>query len=309
MSRLRFGVGLIAALMLAAAPHGQETQSVLPLEIIMSRAATYIETYASRFSGIVVEESYVQDVRQSNRFGFRQTIRGGPVHRTLKSDLLLVRLEGDVWMQFRDVFEVDGRAVRDRNDRLEKLFLQQSKSTAAQADKIVKESARYNIGDIERTVNLPVLGLTVLDRRMQPNFQFHLGTAPGELLPPLPASPVFVMPQDAVMVSFEEIGVRTMIATPQGKNLRARGRIWFALPRSEVLMTELRVEDFTLGAAIHVAYQLRDGIDVPVPVEMHELYENKLNGNKVDGAATYANFRKFNVKIDEDIVPPAAPPR
>jgi hypothetical protein len=70
-----------------------------------------------------------------------------------------------------------------------------------------------------------------------------------------------------------------------------------------------RVEDFTLGAAIHVAYQLRDGIAVPVPVEMHELYENKLNGNKVEGTATYANFREFNVKINEEILPPAPPPR
>ena len=83
-----------------------------------------MELYASHLSGLVMEESYVQDVEQINRFGYRTNTRGGVSHRMLKSDLLLVRPQGsDAWMQFRDVFEVDGKAVRDRNDRLEKLFL------------------------------------------------------------------------------------------------------------------------------------------------------------------------------------------
>ena len=38
--------------------------------------------------------------------------------------------------------------MRDRNDRLQKIFLAPSKTTAQQADRIVRESARYNIGDI-----------------------------------------------------------------------------------------------------------------------------------------------------------------
>ena len=137
-----------------------------------------------------MEESYVQDVEQINRFGYRMNTRGGVSHRQLKSDLLLVRPEGsDAWMQFRDVFEVDGKTLRDRNDRLAKLFLQPSKSTTSQAEKIVRESARYNIGDIERTINLPFLAMTVLDRRMQPSFQFRI-TEPNEDLK-LPKSAAF----------------------------------------------------------------------------------------------------------------------
>ncbi len=45
--------------------------------------------------------------------------------RDLKSDVLIVRgPAGERWMQFRDVFEVDGKPIRDRAERLAKLFLE-----------------------------------------------------------------------------------------------------------------------------------------------------------------------------------------
>ena len=52
-----------------------------------------------------------------------------------------------------------------------------------------------------------------------------------------------------------------------------------------------------------MAYGTVDGLDLPVPIEMFERYENKLNGTRVEGSATYANFRKFTVAVDEDIAP------
>jgi len=297
--------GCIAAGLLPAASSAQETPpaSPVPLSVVLSKAATYLEAYAGRLSGLVMEESYVQDVEQLNRFGYRMNTRGGAAHRKLKSDLLLVRPEGaDAWMQFRDVFEVDGKALRDRNDRLEKLFLQPSKSTAAQAEKIVRESARYNIGEIERTINLPLLAMTVLDRRAQSNFQFRFADSsePSKL----PKSSAFSERPGAVVVEFNEVTVRTMITTPQGKNLRSHGRFWFALPDAEVMMTELGVDDYTLSATIHVAYDRKPGLAAAVPVEMHELYLNRLNNStKVEGTATYSNYRQFDVKVDEQIAP------
>jgi hypothetical protein len=282
---------------------GQEALAAPPLSVVLSRAANYVEAFAGRLSGLVMEEAYVQDVEQLNRFGYRMNTRGGVSHRRLRSDLLLVRPEGsDAWMQFRDVFEVDGKPVRDRNDRLERLFLQPSKSTASQAEKIVRESARYNIGDIERTINLPLLALTVLDRRMQSNFQFRMGDVDEDVK--LPRSAAFTERPGAVEVAFTEATIRTMITTPQGKNLRSHGRFWFAMPEAEVLMTELGVDDYTLSATIHVAYERKPGLAAPVPVEMHELYLNRLNNQtKVEGTATYSNFREFNVKVDEQIAP------
>jgi len=297
--------GVLVAGSLAAVPHAQERAApTIPLSTLLSRAASYIELYAGHLSGLVMEESYVQDVEQLNRFGYRMSTRGGVSHRQLRSDLLLVRPDGtDAWMQFRDVFEVDGKALRDRSDRLARLFLEPSKSTQSQAEKIVRESARYNIGDIERTINLPFLAMTVLDRRMQPSFQFR-SVDTGEDLK-LPKSAAFAPRAGAVVIAFDEVQLRTMITTPQGKNLRSHGRFWFSMPNAEVVMTELGVDDYTLSATIHVAYEQKGGVAVPVPVEMHELYLNRLNNQtKVEGTATYSNFRSFNVKVDEQIGTP-----
>jgi len=276
------------------------------LSATLSRAAGWVEKFAERVSGFVTAESYVQDVYPPmNRFGTRPAnIRPytGPLHRELKSDLLLVRPVGaDGWMQFRDVTDVDGRKLKDRNDRLAKLFLEPSKSTAAQSRKIMEESARYNIGDIERNINLPVLALAVLDRRMQYAFLFSLDSQGDK--DDLPKSPAFTAPADALVVSFRETQVRTMVASPQGKNMPASGRFWLDKATSQVFMTELGVEDLSLKAVIHVAYGAADKIDVPVPIEMHERYMNKLNGTRVEGAATYSNFREFKVAVDEDISP------
>ena len=72
--------------------------------------------------GIVAEEPYRQNViSAAPRPGRRARTAQG---RQLESDLLLVKLGDDEsWMQFRDVFEVDRKPVRDRDQRLYKLFV------------------------------------------------------------------------------------------------------------------------------------------------------------------------------------------
>lgn len=293
---------LLAATLLGAA----QAPAAPDLPLMLAKAARFVALYAGRTSGMVFEEAYVQDVLQMNRFGYRVNQRNGPIHRTLKSDLLLVRPEGsDAWMQFRDVFEVDGRTLRDRRDRLEKLFVAPSKSTNAQVDKIIKESARYNIGDVERTINLPLLGLTVLDRDLQGNFEFRPDDTrdyPGEVFA-LPKTPDFAPPPDAVVIAFREIGIQTMVKTPQGKNLPTKGRFWLMPSTGYVAMTELRIDDWTLAAVVQVAYRAPKEGELPLPVAMHEMYENRLNSRRVEGTATYSNLREFDVKVDEEILP------
>ena len=295
-------------LLLTAGPRAQEVPAPVapPIALLLSRVASYVERFADRVSGMVVEESYVQDVRQLTRFGYRQNLLRGPSHRTLRSDLLLVRPSGfDGWMQFRDVFEVDGKSVRDRSDRLEKLFLTPPKNATQQTERIIKESARYNIGDIERTINLPLLGLTILSRDVQSSFQFRIADKPtgdGGMWEP-PKLPAFAPPPGTVIVAFTEIGIQAIVKKPDGTNLRSHGRFWIVPETGEVRMTELRVEDWTLGAAVHVAYDRPAGIDTPIPVAMHEMYENHTNKQQIEGLATYSNFREFSVKVDEQIAP------
>src|SRR3974390_2627168 len=76
-----------------------------PLQVILSSVTDYVVRFENTIQGIVAEENYVQDADKSDR--------PFVTHRELKSDLLLVRNESSQfgYVQFRDVFNVDGDAV------------------------------------------------------------------------------------------------------------------------------------------------------------------------------------------------------
>ena len=79
--------------------------------------------FISKVTRVVAEEQYVQEYLDASVEGSRGNFQGAPrvrERRTLKSDLLLVKPAiTEQWLSFRDVYEVDGRAVRDREDRQE----------------------------------------------------------------------------------------------------------------------------------------------------------------------------------------------
>src|SRR4030095_5796012 len=159
--------------------HGQ-SRDLPDLDDVLDKVTDYVAVYTRDFIGVVAEETYRQDVR--GRSGGAD-LRGFPTEgvrqsRTLKSDMLLVRAPaGDRWLQFRDVFEVDGKPVRDREERLAKLFLTPSQSAQQQVEDIKTASARYNIGGVNRNVNIPVLALSVFETSNRPWFTFTLGKA------------------------------------------------------------------------------------------------------------------------------------
>lgn len=85
---------------------------------------------------------------------------------TLVSDFLMIRWPGEAaWFGFRDVAMVDGKPVRDRDERLVKLFTENSRNVFERADLIAAESARHNIGDVFRNINVPTQALDFLHPR------------------------------------------------------------------------------------------------------------------------------------------------
>jgi len=58
-----------------------------------------------------------------------------------------------------------------------------------------------------------------------------------------------------------------------------------------------------------VSYQSEPLVGFLVPVEMRELYvTSPPNQYRIEGTATYGNFRQFTVKTDESIGGPAKNP-
>src|SRR5262249_50835651 len=136
---------LLVVLVVAAAPHRVLAGQAQAGDEIIERATRYVQEFMQRFSSVVAEERYLQET--TNPFRRRQ----------LKSDFLLVTPPGsNDWFQFRDVFEVDGRQVKDREDRLAKLFFEESPDAAGRATQLRRESARYNLEDVG-TLNMPLI--------------------------------------------------------------------------------------------------------------------------------------------------------
>jgi hypothetical protein len=291
----RLLVAALGGIALMLAPASAQEPS---LDAVLSRAGAYVVEFQRQLSGVVAEEQYVQDVRYPIGTGTRYN----PLlarHRELKSDLLLVKpVGGDRWIQFRDVFEVDGKAIRDRSERLMKLFVSPSTSSAAQADLIIQESSRYNIGNLQRTVNVPVLALLVLDPEHQGRFSFKRSTRRDPLLEHGGSKPA-----DLWVIEYQEVQKKTMIRTTNGRDLSANGRFWLDPATGRVLSSELVAEDLTIRGTIDVDYETEPAIGLLVPVLMRERYEIRRDGSRVDGEASYSHFRQFQVTVDERLAP------
>lgn len=286
----------------AAAPSAQKPPPPLALATILDRAGEYVVEFHRQLTGIVAEEHYSQNARMPPA----KPLAGKVEHRELKSDLLLVNVSGTkTWLEFRDVFEVDGAAVRDRSDRLTQLFLTPSASSNDQIQAILNESARYNVGTIQRTVNTPVMPLAFLELRNRTHFRFF---RTNDRLPALakvevPAGSAvaapFSVPKDAWVIRFEEVVRPTFIHTDGNRDLPSHGRFWIEPDTGRVLMSEVIAEDRVVRGTLTVSYQSEPLLGMLMPVAMQERYEGRRSKVVVDATATYGRFRQFQVNVDE----------
>ena len=267
------------------------------LQTILAGVSDYVVNYQKELSSVVAEELYVQDSDKSDR--------PFVTHRELKSDLLLLSTTGESngYVQFRDVFEVDGQAVRDRSDRLLKLFTSPAGDARKQAAEIMNESARYNIGSITRNINVPLLTLLLLDPTYQRHFKYSVSTESKGVPRGLPKTPAFTLAAETWELDFDEIQSPTVIQGDKA-DAKSHGRIWIDPGTNRVLITELVNEAKTVRSTIRVSFQSEPIAGFLLPVEMHERYERKGAFYKFDGMATYGNFRRFTVTTDEKIGSP-----
>jgi hypothetical protein len=213
---------------------------------------------------------------------------GGPADTVLVSDFLLVQVPGEGWLPFRDVFERDGKQVRDRQERLATLFLKgSSRSALDQARAIMDESARYNIGNVSRNINVPTLVLPFLMAENRKRFSFKHGKREEN--------------DPGAVIEFKETGRPTFISTTGGRDLPASGRIWVDERDGTVLRTELHAIDTGVEAHIVVTYEPDSGTGLRVPVRMEERFRRARDPMEVRGVATYSRFRRFQVNTSEEL--------
>ena len=284
------GIGtLLLALLVIVAPWSVRAAEERTLDDVLQRATNNVRVLLHQLSSVVAEELYTQKARKSSTALI-------PEGRTLRSDYLLVRPKGaERPYGFRDVFEVDGRPVRDRADRLSRLFLDPSVSSDQQIQGILNESARYNVGDIKRTVNTPTLSLIFLSQSHRPRFQFArtTNTKPELKLEGLE------LPADIWVIAYEEEWPTTVVRGRDGALLPSEGRFWIEPASGRVLVSELILDDGYWVSTIIVRYAADEQMGHLVPVEMQERYNHLRRGGRIEGTATYTHFRRFQVVVDE----------
>src|SRR6187402_276814 len=133
-----------ALIVLCLLPAAVLAQAPPRVEDLRERATTYVDQFIGRFSGVVAEERLLQETSSlpgKSGEGTNQRMNvATPGRREIRSDFLFVRrAASENWHVYRDAFEVDGRAVRDRGDRLMKLLTAPSLSNEQLALKIAQE--------------------------------------------------------------------------------------------------------------------------------------------------------------------------
>ena len=259
----------------------------ISLDDLRARAGAYVVDYHQRLAAIVAEEHYVQR-SVTTATGARPQADGKDVEqRTLRSDfMLLPGMAGEeAWFAFRDVFEVDGQPVSSQRGRLEQWLSGPRSNFMRNARALALEQARHNLGPITRTINVPTLALEILMPARQERFRFRqTGTQNANGI-------------QATVVTFEERRRPTMIRTPEGRDLRARGALWIEPTTGRVVRTELRTGESgrdPVEGTIVVEYAFVPRLDLLVPVRMDERYAGR--GTEISCTATYSNFRRFETE-------------
>jgi hypothetical protein len=244
---------------------------------LVSRASRYVEEYERQLSAVVCEERQTQRVVKSDGTT-RKT-------RELVSDLLMVRT-GDSTQTFRDVIAVDGKPVRDRQERLRKLFLGEPRGRLKQAQAIAEESARYNIG-FKRGMDTLMLPLAILHEKIATGFRFA---------------------RAADGLTFDEFQSPSMVGyVRRGKRLDMplRGGLTIESGTGRLNGARLVAENPQFVLTVDIRYAENTASGLLVPVESREDYRTPDEKDRLEVSSTYSNFRRFQVRVDEHIEAPS----
>lgn len=273
----------VALAMSTVATGGAQAPAPLAIADVLDRAAAYVAKYEEQFAAVVSEENYTQS---------ESRVAGLTRRRDLKSDVLVINAGAGGWMGFRDVYEVDGRPVRDHDQRLSKLFVEApaNADTMTHARQIADESARYNLGTVRRNINVPTMALAFLRRDNQSRSTFAIdGTAKIENT-------------NTVVLAFTERESPTIIRSGT-TDAPASGRFWIDPGNGRIVRSQLRASPAKITATVTVTYATAPKLDVWVPVSMSESYRGSA-GESISGNASYKNFRRFSVDVSTIVKAP-----
>jgi len=249
------------------------------LDVVLGRLSAYLLDYETKVLELAAEEQYRQWIKRRSSYGGDTVSR-----RELESTYFLVRLpNGQAWYGFRDVTRVDGRNVTKSGPQMAQLLSEGTETAFDEAMAVMRENAKYNIGGVYRTINLPLQALHLLHPQNRDRFDFNRGK--GER----------VGGQQTVIVAFQERAAPGLVSDGFGGELLARGRVWIEPTSGAVLRTELSFNGeaarYLKEVTIRVEYRRDPKLRLLLPSEMEETYGLEIE--VLHGVATYRNYRRF----------------
>ena len=189
------------------------------LDAVMARVAQYVAEYGARVATVISTERYTQQISRDQR---------ALPPRKLLAEFAMVHAGGE-WHGFRDVFEVDGKPVKDREDRLLKLLTSGAADAIERGRAIADESARHNVGVIVRNFNTPTMALAFLTAENQPRLRFTRKRIESN------------RGRTEWKIEFLEVTRPTIIRTPAGLDMPAEGTVWVDPKDGTVLKTTFQL--------------------------------------------------------------------
>jgi len=251
---------------------------------VVDRAGRWVEQFERDFITVVADEQYDQQASSGSD--------APSSHRLIRSELLFLRPEaGEGWAAVRNVLSYtdDGQPtieVPNSRDRLTIALADVRADGRTAVRRLADESARFNIGELARNLNMPTLALQFLDDAHRDRFKFRLDGSEQ------------ISGDDVWRLAYEERRHPTLVQANY-RDVELAGRIWTRASDGAIVRTRLELDAKSRGdhsglrTMITVEYARDEKLNRPVPVRMEEDYAERGGDHHVSATAVYSNYRVF----------------
>lgn len=232
------------------------------LSELQQRTAEYVTTFVAALANIVGQEDFQARDKK------------------ITSDMLLVSYPGSNidLLIFRDVISVNGAALPNRQEHLLELFQAHFDNAVGRANQISSDSTQY----VPAVLN-PLFAIAFLQPRYQSRFKMEERNADTQ------------WPRHTKLLTFTETTKPTLLRTGMAGSLDVytRGNAWIEEATGRVLQTELSIRFPDGVTTIKTTFTMDPRLQIMVPMTMQT--------SKPEGKASYSNFRRFLVQVNEAI--------
>ncbi len=253
---LLFGTLCVGLVMASAGTGARATQDPAVADVLRA-AGEYHTAYVNKVSGVTLEEQYQL-----------MDITGGRMSSAVRiaSDVVFVNLNGGV-AALRDPYSVDTRPLRERTPRITALLAAPATPTLRDWETAITyptQGAMHFGLDLILKVNEPTTALRFIAPAVQGDLTYKID---GKRK---------INNVQTVALGFDEAQAqeKKYLLGTRG-NARAFGRIWVDPATGAAHETELWIESKTETATIKVKYAPNAALNLVLPSEMNEYYEER----------------------------------